>query len=220
LFGQAPRTTLQTDLHSHGWKTDRGVLHGSWLPYTIDFADDDSLWVAFPTEPSKGLQSRHASYAGKVLHVASSGEVVGECNTGTLQWSSLRLFAQRTDGFTLDTADKLISYDAGCKQRSIYPTDDRTGVSPSLNRALIYTRTRDNHVHVLNGDSLVVIRELNLPESVHRNHVLFGNRLIMYPVTIPTKGCWQSQFSRMEVATGKGDPWLTIAMCAIQSIGG
>jgi hypothetical protein len=195
------------------------VLHGSWLPYTIDFADDDSLWVVFPIEASKPLQTRDASYTGKVLHIASSGEVVVECNTGTLQWSSLRLFAQRTDGFTLDTADKLISYDARCKQRSMYPTDDRTAVSPSPNRALIYARTRDNHVHVLNGDSLEVTRELYLPESVHRNQVLFGDRLITYPVTIPTSGCWQSRFSGMEVSAGKSDPWVTIACARFNLLG-
>ena len=219
IFGQAPPTTLQTDLQSHGWKTDRGVLHGSWLPNTIDFADDDSLWVAFPTEASKALPSRDASYTGKVLHIASSGEVVAECNTGALQWSSLRLFAQRADGFTLDTTDKLISYDARCKQRSMYPTDDRTAVTPSPNRALIFTRMRDNHVHVLNGDSLEVTRELYLPKSVHRNQVLFGDRLIMYPVTIPTRGCWQSQFSRMEVFASKSDPWVTIACARFNLLG-
>lgn len=219
MFGQAPQTTLQTDLQSHGWKTDRGVLHGSWLPYTIDFADDDSLWVAFPTETSKALQTRDASYTGKVLHIASSGEVVGECNTGALQWSALRLFAQRADGFTLDTANKLISYDARCKERSMYPTDDRTGVSPSPNRALIYTRTRDNHVRVLNGDSLEVLRELDLPESVHRNQVLFGNRLIMYPVTIPTRGCWQSQFSRVDIGSGQTTPWVTIECASFNLLG-
>lgn len=209
-FGQAPVTTLQTDLQSHGWKADRGVLHGSWLPNTIDFADDDSLWMAFPTETSKPLQARGESYTGKVLHIASSGEVIGECNTGALQWSSLRLFAHRADGFTLDTADKLISYDARCKQHSTHPTEDRTGVSPSPNRALIYTKARDDHVHVLNGDSLEVTRELDLRESVHRNQVLFGDRLIMYPAKIPTKSCWQSQFSRMEIATGKNARWVTI----------
>jgi hypothetical protein len=221
MFGQAPQTTLKVDLQSHGWKADRGVLNGSSLPTTVDFADDDSLWVAFPTETSKALQSRDASsdYAGKVLHIASSGEVVGECNTGALQWSSLSLFAQRADGFTLDTADKLISYDAHCKQRSTYPTDDHTGVSPSPNRALLFTRTRDNHVHVLNGDSLAVVQELDLPENVHRNQVLFGDRLIAYPITIPTRGCFQSQFSRMEIATGKTDPWVNIECARFNLLG-
>ena len=162
MFGQAPQTTLHIDLQSHGWKADRGVLNGSTLPSTIDFADDDSLWVAFPTETSKGLQPRGGAsdYAGKVLHVAQTVRLFEECNTGALQWSSLSLFAQRANGFTLDTADKLISYDAQCKQRSMYPTDERTGVFPSPNRALLYTRTRDNHVHVLNGDTLAVVREL------------------------------------------------------------
>jgi hypothetical protein len=219
IFGQSPRTILQTELQSHGWKVDRGVLHGSWLPYTIDFADDDSLWLAFPTETSKGLQSRDASYTGKVLHFALTGDILGECDTGELQWSSLRLFAQRVDGFTLDTADKLISYDAQCKKRSIYPTDDRTGVAPSPNRALIYTRTRDNHVHVLSANSLEVNRELDLPESVHRNQVLFGDRVITYPVTIPTKSCWQSQFSKVDIETGKTVPWATIECASFNLLG-
>jgi len=212
---------LQTDLQNHGWKADRGVLHGSWLPYTVDFSDDDSLWVAFPTESAKALQSRSepSEYTGKVLHIASSGEVVGECNTIALQWNFLRLFAKRTDGFTLATADKLISYDAHCKQRSIYPTDDRTEVSPSPNRALIYTKTRDNHVHVLDGDSLEVTRELDLPESVHRNQVLFGDRLIMYPVTIPTRSCWQSLFSRVEIGSGQTAPWVTIECASFNLLG-
>jgi hypothetical protein len=219
MFGQSLQTPLQADLQSHGWKVDRGVLHGSWLPYTIDFADDDSLWVAFPTETSKALQSRDASYRGKVLHIASTGDIVGECNTGALQWSSLRLFAQRADGFTLDTADKLISYDAHCKQRSIYSTDDRTGVSPSPNRALIYTRTRGNHIHVLSADSLEVSRELEMPESVHRNQVLFGDRLITYPVTIPTKSCWQSQLSSVNIGSGKTASWVTIECASFNLLG-
>lgn len=221
MFGQAPQTTVQTDLQNHGWKADRAVLNGSWLPYTIDFADDDSLWVAFPTEPSKGLQSRNtpSEYKGKVLHIGPSGEVLGECSTVTSQWDSLRLFAQRTDGFTLDTVDKLISYDAHCKQRAVYPTDDRTGVSPSPNRALLYTRTRDNHVHVLNGDSLAVVRELDLPESVHRNQVLFGDQLVIYPVTIPTKDCWQSQFSKVEVTSGRTVGWVSIECASFNLLG-
>jgi hypothetical protein len=221
MCGQAPQTTVQTDLQKHGWRVDRGVLNGSWLPYTVDFADDDSVWVIFPVEFSKALQARDApsEYMGKVLHIAPGGEIIGECNTEAVQWTSLRLFAKRADGFTLDTGEKLISYDEHCKQRSTYPTDNRTGISPSPNRAAIYTRSRENHVRVLNGDTLATIRELDLPESVHRNHVLFGDHLLMYPTTVPTRGCWQSQFTRMEIGTGKSDQWVTIDCARFNLLG-
>lgn len=220
--GQVNQPALQIDLRSHGWKADRIVLDGSWLPYTIDFTDDDTLWVAFPTETSKPLQSRDvpSEYVGKVLHIAPSGEVVGECNIAALQWNFLSLYAHRADGFTLDTANKIVSYDAHCKLQSIYPTDDRTGISPSPNRALIYTRTLDNHIHVLNGDGLAVIRELDLPESVHRKKALFGDRLVVYPVTIPTRSCFQSQFSRVEIANGQTTPWVNIDCARFNLLGG
>ena len=45
MIGQAPQGSLQIDMQSHGWKADRVVLNASWLPYTIDFADDDSFGV-------------------------------------------------------------------------------------------------------------------------------------------------------------------------------
>ena len=59
----------------------------------------------------------------------------------------------------------------------------------------------------------------DLPEAIHRNQVLFGDRLIAYPITIPTKGCWQSQFSRMEIASGKTDPWVTIDCARFNLLG-
>lgn len=187
----------------------------------MDFADDDSLWIAFPTESSKALKSRDTSsdYGGKVVHIGISGEVSGECNIDLTYWDFLRIFPQRNSGFTLDMADRLISYDSRCKQRATYPTDDRTEVVPSPDRVLIYTRTRDNHVHILNGDSLAIIRELDLPESVHRNQILFGDRLIMFPVTIPTKGCWQSQFSRLNISNSQAIPWVTIDCAQFNLLG-
>lgn len=223
MLGQTSRVAFQTDLQGEGWKIDRGLINGASLPYAIDFADDDSLWIPISTEFSVGLQSRDTSasveHRGKVLHVSTSGEVVGQCDIAAPQWSYLRLFAQRTDGFTLETGDKLVAYDSHCKQRSSYPTDGRTAFVPSPNRALLLTRTRDNHVRVLNGDTLAVVRELDLPENIHRNQVLFGDRLIAYPITIPTKGCWQSQFSRMEISTGKTDTWVTIECARFNLLG-
>jgi hypothetical protein len=66
---------------------------------------------------------------------------------------------------------------------------------------------------------LQVIKELKLPENVRRNHVLFGDRSVIYPVTIPTKGCWQSQFSRMEISTGRTTPWVTIECARFNLLG-
>jgi hypothetical protein len=72
MSAQAPQTTVQTDLRSHGWNADRGMLKSSWLPSTMDFADDGSLWVVFPSEASQPLQTRSGSsgYAGKVRRSA------------------------------------------------------------------------------------------------------------------------------------------------------
>lgn len=221
MSGQATPTTLKIDLESNGWKADRGVLKSSWLASTIDFADDGSLWAVFPSESSQPLQTRSGSsgYAGKVLHVGSNGEVIQECNSPTLNWSSVRLFAQRSDGFTLDTDGSLISYNGRCKQRAIYPTDERTGIMPSPDRAFVYTRTRDNRVHVLNGDSLTSVRELELPQSIGRNPVLFGDHVVAYSVKNPTKNCWQSQFSKVDVATGQTTPWVTIDCARFNLLG-
>jgi hypothetical protein len=212
LLGQTPKSIFQSDLQNYGWKADRGVLHGSWLSNSIDFSDDDSLWVAFPTEASNALQTRDtpSEYRGKVLHIEPDGRVAAVCDLAAQQWGYLRLFAQRSDGYSLETPDKLSAYDTRCKQRSTYPTDGRTQVSPSPNRAIIYTRTRDNHVRVLNAENLAVMKELDLPESVHRDQVLFGDRLIVCPATIQTRSCWQTQFSRLDIATVESHPWVTI----------
>lgn len=212
MSAQAPQTMVQTDLRSHGWNADRGILKSSWLASTIDFADDGSLWVVFPSEASQPLQTRSSSsgYAGKILHFGTNGGLVQECDSPTLNWSSVRLFAQRSDGFTLDTDGSLISYDGRCKQRATYPTDERTGIMPSPDRAFVYTRTRDNRVHVLNGESLASVRELDLPQSIGRNPVLFGDHVVAYSVKTPTKSCWQSQFSKVDVATGQATPWVNI----------
>jgi hypothetical protein len=222
LFSQTAEVEWQQDLQGHGWKADQVVLNGSRLPYTIDFADDDSLWVAFATESSKELQSRVAASEdrGKVLHMLTSGEVAGQCDIAAPQWRYLRLFAQRTDGFTLETNGKLVAYNSHCEQRSTYPIDRRTAFVPSPNRALLFTKTRDDHVHVLNAESLAVIMELDLAESIHRAEILFGDRAISYPVTIPTRGCWQSQFSRVEISSGQISPWVRIDCARFNLLGG
>ena len=115
---QVGQEAFRVDLQSHGWHVDRGVLNGSSLPQTMDFSGDGSLWVAFPTDASKSLQTRDQSsgYVGKVLHLAQTGSVVSECSTGATRWEYLRLFAQGTDGFTLDAADKVTTYNAHRKR--------------------------------------------------------------------------------------------------------
>ncbi|HXH51288.1 MAG TPA: hypothetical protein VNM47_18265 [Terriglobia bacterium] len=219
--GQVPEPALQIDLQSHGWRADHGALNGTMLPYRIDFANDGSLWVAFPSGPSNALQTREASgrYGGKVLHIAASGEIAGDCDTGPQRWEFLRLFAQRAGGFTLETAGKLVAYDAHCKERATFPTDEWTEISPSPDRALIYARTRDNHVRVLNSNNLQVTKELDLPESVQRNHVLFGDQSVIFPVRVRTRGCWQSNFSRIEINTGRITPWLTLECARFNLLG-
>jgi hypothetical protein len=212
VLGQSSQPVFQTDLQSHGWHVDRGVLNGSWLPQTLDFSDDGSLWVAFPTEGSQALQSRNLSsgYEGKVLHLAPSGNVIAECSTGPTQWEYLRLFARQTDGFTLDAADKIVSYDSRCKEVAQYPTGMRIGTAFSPDRSLIYTRSRDNNIHVLSNGTLQVLKAFDLPEGVNRKPVLFGDRSVVFPITVQTKGCYQTQFSRMDVKTGKSEPWTTL----------
>jgi hypothetical protein len=221
MSGQAPPTSFKIDLQSNGWKADRGVLKSSWLASTIDFADDGSLWAVFPSESSQPLQMRSGSsgYPGKVLHFGSNGEIIQECSSPTLNWSSVRLFAQRSDGFTLDTDGSLISYDGRCKQRATYPTDEHMGIMPSPNRAFVYTRTRDNRVHVLNGESLASVRELELPQSIGRSPILFGDHVVAYSVKNPTKNCWQSQFSKVDAATGQTTPWVTIDCARFNLLG-
>jgi hypothetical protein len=221
MSGQAPPTSFKIDLQSNGWNADRGVLKGSWLASTIDFADDGSLWIVFPSEHSQPLQTRSGSsgYAGKVLHLGSNGEVVQECNSPTLNWSSVRLFAQPSEGVTLDTEGSLISYDGLCKQRAYYPTKELMDLMPSPDRAFIYTRTEDNRVRVLDGASFATVRELELPQNIRRSKVLFGNHLVAYPITIPTKSCWQSQFSKVDVATGQTTPWVTIECARFNLLG-
>ena len=219
MSAQAPQTMVQTDLRSHGWNADRGVLKGSWLPSTIDFADDGSLWVVFPNAGPQTLQTRSSTgYAGKVLHIGSDGDVVQECDTPSLSWSFVRLFAQSA-GFTLKADEKLISYDSRCKQRGTYSIDDRTEIRPSPDRSSVYTRTRDNHVRVLNGESLASVRELEVPQSIGRSQILFGDRIVAYPVTTPTKACRQSQLMKMDVATGQTSPWETIECARFNLLG-
>ncbi|MGC1818651.1 MAG: hypothetical protein WA900_13475 [Casimicrobiaceae bacterium] len=219
--GQGPQPALQIDLRSHGWHVDRRLLNGSTLRHNIDFADDDSLWVAFPSEADDALHYRDASsgYSGKILHIAASGEVAEVCDPGAQRWGYLRLFGRSADGFTLDTVGRLVAYDARCRVRATYPTDVWTQICPSPDRALIYVRTRANEVHVLNSGNLQVIKALKLPENVRRNHVLFGDRTVIYPATVPTKGCWRSQFSRLEIATGRVTPWMTIECARFNLLG-
>lgn len=211
-IGQVPQTSLQIDLQSHGWKADRVVLNGSWLPHTIDFADDDSLWMVFPTDASKGLQPRDASseYGGKVLHIAPSGEVLAECNTSTSAWSHERVVAHRSDGFTLHRVHDLASFDAQCKEQATYPITAKMNVSSSPDRTAIYIRDKTNYVIVLSGNDLTKLKEFDLPATSAGNQVLFGDRWLMYPVATQTKGCWRSQFTRMEIASGQIVPWVTI----------
>ena len=210
--GQIRQETFRLDLQSHGWHVDRGVLNGSSLPQTMDFSDDGSLWVAFPTEASKALQTRDQSsgYKGKILHLAQTGSVLAECSTEALQWEYLRLFAQRTEGFTLDAADKIITYDAHCKEMAQYPTGMRTETAFSPNRSLIYIRSRDNNIRVLRNGNLQELKAFNLPEGVKRKSVLFGDESVIYPITAQTKGCYQTQFTRMDVKTGKDAPWTAL----------
>jgi hypothetical protein len=178
----------------------------------MDFSDDGSLWVAFPTEASKALQTHDQSsgYTGKVLHLGQTGSVLSECNTGPMQWEYLRLFARQTDGFTLDAADKIVSYDSHCKEVAQYPTGMQTGTAFSPDRSLIYTRSRSNNIHVLSSGNLQVLRAFDLPEGVNRKPVLFGDRSVVFPITVQTKGCYQTQFTRMDVKTGKSEPWTTL----------
>lgn len=213
--GQIRQEAFQLDLQSHGWHVDRGVLNGSSLPQTMDFSDDGSLWVAFPTEASKALQARDQSsgYKGKVLHLSQAGSVLSECDTEALQWDYLRLFAQPADGFTLDAADKIVTYDAHCKEMAQYPTGMRIGAAFSPDRSLIYTRSRENSIHVLKNGNLQVLKAFDLPEGVKWKPVLFGNQSVIFPITVQTKSCYQTHFTRMDVKTGKNEPW-TILECA------
>jgi hypothetical protein len=219
--GQTPQPAFQVDLQSHGLQSNRDLQNGSVLPYTMDFASDGSLWVAFPTEPSKPLPSRGESleYGGKVLRIGSNGEAVQQCDTGPQRWNRLRLFAQSTDGFTLETANKLVAYDAHCNQRAVYPTDGRVAFVPSPDRSRLYTKTRENRVLVLSSDNLNLEKTLQLPDTVGRNRVLFGDHVLAYPVTIRTKSCWQSQFSKVDVSTGQTTPWETIDCARFNLLG-
>lgn len=221
LLGQTPQIALQANLQGYGWKADRGVLHGASLPYTIDFADDDSLWMVFPSEFSKVLQSRDtpAEYSGEVLHIAPSGEVLGECNTSSSAWNRVKIFSHRSDGFTLHMAHKLIAFDAHCREQSSYPITSKIDVLPSPNRALIYVLEKANHVTVLNDDGLKKVKEFDLPAKASGTQVLFGDRWAIFPVDIPTKGCWQSQFSRMAIDTGLIIPWVTIECASFNLLG-
>lgn len=220
MSAQAPQAVVQTDLRTHGWNADRGVLQESWLPSTIDFANDGSFWVVFPSAGSQPLQTRSSvDYAGKVLHIRSDGEVVQECDTPSLNWGFVRLFAQPSTGFTLEADEKLISYDSRCKQRGTYSIDERTEVRPSPDGAFLYTRTRDNRVHVLDGESLASVRELELPESIGRSEVLFGQHMVAYRVTIQTGACRQSQLIKVDVATGQTSPWETIDCARFNLLG-
>ena len=178
----------------------------------MDFSGDGSLWVAFPTEASQALQSRsHSSgYKGKVLHLAPTGSVLGECNTEATQWEYLRLFGQQTDGVTLDAADRIISYDSHCREVAQYPTGVQTETAFSPDRSLVYTRSRSNNIHVLSSANLQVLRAFDLPEGVNRKPVLFGDQSVVFPITVQTKGCYETQFTRMDVKTGKSGPWTTL----------
>lgn len=211
-LGQSSQTVFQIDLQSHGWHVDRGVLKGSWLPQTLDFSDDGSLWVAFPVGGSQGLQPRNLSsgYEGTVLHLAESGKVIAECSTGPMQWEYLRLFARQTDGFTLDGADRIVSYDSHCREVAQYPTGMQTETAFSPDRSLVYTRSRSNNIHVLSSGNLQVLRAFDLPEGVNRKPVLFGDQSVVFPITVQTKGCYQTQFTRVDVKTGKSEPWTTL----------
>jgi hypothetical protein len=212
-LGQTRQEAFQLDLQSHGWHVDQGVLNGSSLPQTMDFSDDGSLWVAFPVEASKALQTRDqssAGYKGKILHLAQTGSVLAECGTDALQWEYLRLFAQRTEGFTLDAADKIITYDIHCKEMAQYPTGMRIGTAFSPDRSLIYTRSRDNNIHVLRNGNLQVLKAFDLPEGVKWKPVLFGDESVIFPITVQTKSCYQTQLTRMDVKTGKNEPWTTL----------
>lgn len=221
MIGQAPQGSLQIDLQSHGWKADRVVLNGSWLPYTIDFADDDSLWMVFPTDSSKELQSRDApsEYAGKVLHIGPGGEVLGECSTSTSSWSHVKLVAHPSKGFTLHRAHDLAAFDGQCKEQSSYPITAKMNISSAPNRTAIYIRDRTNHVTVLSGNDLAKLKEFDLPADAAGAQVLFGNRWLMYPITTQTKGCWHSQFTRMEIATGQTAPWVSIDCARFNLLG-
>ena len=209
---QVGQEAFRLDLQSHGWHVDRGVLNGSSLPQTMDFSGDGSLWVAFPTEASKPLQTHDQSsgYVGKVLHLAQTGSVLSECSTEATRWEYLRLFAQRTEGFTLDAADKVTTYDAHCKEMAQYPTGMQTETAFSPDRSLIYTRSRDNSIHVLRNGNLQVLKAFNLPGGVNRKPVLFGDEIVVFPITVQTKGCYQTQFTRIDVTTGKDAPWMTL----------
>jgi hypothetical protein len=178
----------------------------------MDFSDDGSLWVAFPTEASKVLKSRNQSsgYKGKILHLSQTGGVLAECGTEAMQWEYLRLFAQRTDGFTLDAADKIVTYDSHCKEMAQYPTGMQTETAFSPDRSLIYIRSRDNNIHVLRNGNLQVLKAFDLPGGVNRKSVLFGDESVVFPITVQTKGCYQTQFTRMDVKTGKNAPWTTL----------
>ena len=209
LLSQGPMAATPIDLKAYGWHVDRGVLNGSSLPQTMDFSDDGSLWVAFPTEASMALQTRDQSsgYKGKVLHLSQTGSVLSECSTEAMQWEYLRLFSQRTEGFTLDTVDKIITYDAQCKEMAQYPTGMQTAIIFSPDRSLIYAHSRDNIIHVLRNGNLQVLKAFDLPEGVKRKSALFGDESVIFPITVQTKSCYQTQFTRMDVKTGKNAPW-------------
>ncbi len=220
MYAQAPQTVAKKDLRNQGWNADRGVLKGSWLASTIDFTDDGSLYVVFPSSSSQPLQTRSSTgYVGKVLHIGPDGTVVQECDTPSLSWNFVKLFALRSGGFTLKADETLISYDNQCKQRGTYPIDGRTEVRPSPDRASIYTRTRDNLVRVLGGENFTRVREFSLPENVGRSPTLFGDHVVAYPVTIPTKSCRQSQIFRVDVSTGQTSPWQTIDCARFNLLG-
>ena len=221
VFAQTPQTEFQIDLQSHGWKLDRRVLNGSTLPYTVDFADDDSLWVVFPAETAEGLQSRdvRSEYRGKVLHITPSGEVSAGCDTAHLAWNYVMLIAHRSDGFTLGTAHELIAFDGRCKQKSSHPTTSKTNITPSPNRGVIYLSDNTPRVSILSNEDLSKMKEFDLPEQTSGKHVLFGDEMAAFPNTVHTKGCWRDEFSKMTIATGQVAPWTTIECARYNLLG-
>ena len=42
---------------------------------------------------------------------------------------------------------------------------------------------------------------------------------MIYPVTLPTKDCWQSQFSRVEVASGRTLGWVSVECASFNLLG-
>ncbi|HEY2468790.1 MAG TPA: hypothetical protein VGI45_13245 [Terracidiphilus sp.] len=221
----APSLLTDIDLKSYGWQVwGDGPSAEPLLPRSVDFAADGSLWVGYPSEPTKGLIERSTTrpHHLHLLHLSPEGSILASCSLDIPSWYSVMLSTNALDGVTiasigdndgaLDTLFTVLA--PNCKVKSEWSPPKAIKISrlwSTPDHSKLYIELRNHEISMMSSEDLSIGRSMHIAET--SRIIGFGNEMAALSQQAPSGRCWMDTVSRVSIVHGETTAW-TSALCS------